>query len=65
MTTKQFATLAVSFALWLGMAPPTDAAERLVFSRFIGGNLVTAGIDPTTGLLTAIDPARHSYCGRP
>jgi DNA-binding beta-propeller fold protein YncE len=59
MTTKQFAALAVSFALWLGVAPPTDAAERLVFSRFIGGNLVTAGIDPTTGLLTAIDPARQ------
>src|SRR5436190_15886967 len=59
MTTKQFAALAVSFALWLGVAPPTDAAERLVFSRFIGGNLVTGGIDPTTGLLTAIDPARQ------
>src|SRR5206468_9592055 len=31
MTTKQFAALALSFAVWLGVAPPTDAAERFVF----------------------------------
>jgi hypothetical protein len=59
MRTRRLVALAVSLILWTFVARPAGAGERLVFSHFVGAGLVTAGIDPVTGLLAAIDPARQ------
>src|SRR2546422_2530459 len=59
MTTRRFVALAISLVLWMFVARPAGAGERLVFSHFVGASLVTAGFDPMTGFVTAIDPARQ------